>query len=382
MHGAPHVSYPDVTRIVFITGTAATVREGSGTYVGISALQKALVALGVEVMLIEPPAALRSARARLWFNYRARRKALIPGAQAIVGFDLDGIFVSARDALNVACIDVACIKGVLAEELRFERGLERANLQVQSWFEKKRVRQAGRVLTTSCYAARSLEQHYGIPASRVRIVPELIDLAHWQAALAQSTRQHRVQASILCVAHLYARKDVATLLRAMQRLQTTAVLRIVGIGPELPRLRRLSRQLNLESRVTFLEHISFTQLAHEYRNADVFCLPSRQEGFGIVLLEAMAAGLPVVAARAAAIPEVVPDGQCGVLVEPGDAAGFAAALDALLKDPALRQRLGQAGFARAAEYDAPRVARDFLAAIGSAACSEEAASSGKAASSS
>ncbi len=375
MHGTPQLSYPEVTRIVFITGTATTVREGSGTYVGISALQKALVALGVEVVLIEPPAALRSAVARLWFNYRAGRRTQIPGTHAIVGFDLDGIFIPARDALDVTCIDVASIKGVLAEELRFERGLVRASLRLQSWFEKRRVQQAGRVLTTSQYAARSLERHYGVPAGHVRIVPELIDLAHWQAALARSPQEHRAQPGILCVAHLYPRKDVATLLRAIRQMETDALLRIVGIGPELTRLRRLCRDLHLESRVTFLEHISFAQLAQEYRNADVFCLPSRQEGFGIVLLEAMAAGLPVVAARTAAIPEVVPDGQCGLLVEPGDVAGFAAALDALLKDSALRQRLGNAGLARAEQYDAPCIGREFLAAIGTAASGGHAASS-------
>lgn len=363
MHGAPPVSYPDVTRIVFIAGTA-TVREGSGTYVGISALQKALVALGVEVVLVEPPAPLRSVFARLWFNYRARKKAQAPGAHAIVGFDLDGIFVSARGAQNVASI-----KGVLAEEQRFEQGLERLNLRLQSLFERRRVRRADRVFTTSHYAARSLEQHYGIPAASVHIVPELIDLAHWQGALAQAPDERRADASILCVAHLYPRKDVATLLRAIERLEAKAVLRIVGIGPELARLRRLSCQLHLDGRVTFLEHLSFAQLAQEYRNADVFCLPSRQEGFGIVLLEAMAAGLPIVASRAAAIPEVVPDGQCGLLVEPGDAAAFAAALDALLKDSGLRQSLGQAGRERAERYDAAVVARKFLAAIGQAASS-------------
>ena len=67
---------------------------------------------------------------------------------------------------------------------------------------------------------------------------------------------------------------------------------------------------------------------------------------------------------APAQPEVVPDGECGVLVKPGDAEGFAAALDRLLNDPSARQRLGQAGRRRAVQYDAPVVAEQFLAAIG------------------
>jgi glycosyltransferase involved in cell wall biosynthesis len=347
-----------LARLLFFTGTTATVQRGSGTYVGISVLRNALIALGHEVELIAPPAPLGSALARLWFNYCARKQARNAQHDAIVGFDLDGIFVSPHGAL-----DVASIKGVLAEELRFEKGWARVSLLIQSRFERLRVRSAGRILTTSHYAARSLEKHYGIPARDVRIVPELIDLERWRTALDDARPLSRPEPSILCVAHLYPRKDVGTLLDAMARLQLPAMLRVVGVGPELPRLRRLARTLAIERRVEFLEHVSFSELAQEYRNADVFCLPSRQEGFGIVLLEAMAAGLPVVAARASAIPEVVPDGECGLLVEPGDSAGFAAAIERFLSDPLARAQFGNAGQRHAARYDAPLVAAEFLAAL-------------------
>jgi glycosyltransferase involved in cell wall biosynthesis len=166
------------------------------------------------------------------------------------------------------------------------------------------------------------------------------------------------------VAHLYPRKDVATLLRAFQNLQRDVSLRIVGTGPELPRLRREARSLHVADRVEFLGHIPFSALAAEYRRADLFCLPSRQEGFGIVFLEAMAAGLPIVAARAAAVPEVVSDGECGILVAPGNSEGLAFALARLLSDPAARLRLGSAGLARVRRYDAPQVAGQFLEAVG------------------
>src|SRR5262249_20116824 len=161
---------------------------------------------------------------------------------------------------------------------------------------------------------------------------------------------------ILCVAHLYPRKDVATLLDAIVRLPPEVVLRVVGAGPELPDLRRRAERLALGHRVEFLEHVPFGQLAAEYRRADVLCLPPRQQGFGIVFLEAMAAGLPIVAARAAAVPEVVADGECGVLVEPRDAAALAAALERLLDDADERQRLGREGRRRVERYDAPLVA--------------------------
>jgi glycosyltransferase involved in cell wall biosynthesis len=359
MQRARQLYRTDSTHMVFVTGTATSVREGSGTYVGISALREALMALGVDVMLIAPGEQQLSAIGRLWFNYRARANSRLSRANVVVGFDLDGVFIAAHDAL-----DVACIKGVIAEELRFEKGLQRLSLWLQSYFEKRRVRTADRVLTTSQYAAQCIAKHYGVPAEQICIVPELIDLRRWHTALRQANRERRPAASILCVAHLYRRKDVATLLRAMARLKFPAVLRIVGVGPDLARLRRLSHALHLEGRVRFLEHVSFVDLVLEYRSADIFCLPSCQEGFGIVLLEAMAAGLPVVASRTAAIPETVLDQQCGLLVEPGDVAGFATALDELLRSPTTRQRLGRAGLQRAALYDAPVVAHRFLTSLG------------------
>src|SRR6266542_5516984 len=102
------------------------------------------------------------------------------------------------------------------------------------------------------------------------------------------------------------------LLGAMTRLDSEVALRVAGTGPQLDRLRILAGRLGLAQRVEFLGHVSFTRLAAEYRRAGIFCLPSRQEGFGIVFLEAMAAGLPIVAARAAAVPEVLADGECGI----------------------------------------------------------------------
>ena len=81
--------------------------------------------------------------------------------------------------------------------------------------------------------------------------------------------------------------------------------------------------------------------------ADVFVHTSRWEGFGIVLLEAMLASLPIVATRVSAVPEVVEDGRTGILVDAGDAPGLAGALDRLLSDPEGARRLGDAGLIRA-----------------------------------
>ncbi len=103
-----------------------------------------------------------------------------------------------------------------------------------------------------------------------------------------------------------------------------------------------------------------SRLAQEYNRCDVFCLPSVQEGFGIVFLEAMAAGKPIVAARAAAIPELV---RSGILVEPDNPAALAEAIVCLNRDPGHRLSLGAAGLRDVEQFEMNRVAARFLVAI-------------------
>jgi glycosyltransferase involved in cell wall biosynthesis len=112
--------------------------------------------------------------------------------------------------------------------------------------------------------------------------------------------------------------------------------------------------------VEFLGTVSRRELAERYRRAAVFCLPSRQEGFGIVFLEAMAHAKPIVAARAAAVPETVADGEVGILADPNDPDAFAQGLAALLTDQGLRRQMGDAGRRRVEAYRADRVAGLFL----------------------
>jgi len=350
-----------VARLLFVTGTSPNVRGGSGTFVGISVLAEALRQAGHTVTTLAPETRggpISLAR-RLAFNLRARRPVReAAGVDAVVGFDMDGVFLAGGNARRVVAV-----KGGLAEEARFESGTARLRLTIEARLEGRNVRKADCVLATSVYSRQRILQDYGAVPEKVVVVPEPIDLLRWRRAL-DAAPSVAEEGAILCVAHLYPRKDVATLLDALSRIPPPARLTVVGTGPELPRLERRARELGLGERAVFLGHVPFERLASEYRRASVFCLPSRQEGFGIVFLEAMAAGLPIVAARAAAVPELVVDGDSGILVPPGDPEALAAALGRLLGDPSERERLAACGGMRVRSNDAPRVARLFLDAIG------------------
>ena len=151
----------------------------------------------------------------------------------------------------------------------------------------------------------------------------------------------------LAVGRLIEQKDHETLLRAFALVHAQlpeARLAILGSGPLEQRTRSLVQELGLSGVVVLPGR---TEIRDWLQRADVFVHTSRWEGFGIVLLEAMLAGLPVVATRVSAVPEVVADGETGALVEAGDAEGVARELGRLLADPERSARLGAAGLERA-----------------------------------
>jgi phosphatidyl-myo-inositol dimannoside synthase len=349
-----------MAHLVFLTSTPPSVAYGSGTWVGISVLRDAIVALGHEVTIItrSPKSAHETTLSRVVFNLRAQSRVRQMKPDALIGFDLDGVFVR-TDAVHVAAI-----KGVLADEAAHERGMHRRALALQARLEARNIRRADRVITTSDYSLRRIVRFYGAEPAKISIVPEPIDLAMWERSLRDAPSNIEGPLRVLCVAHLYPRKGVDTLVRAFARVQQNAVLRIVGIGPEKSRLEHLVRSLGIDRRVHFLGLLSFHELLSEYRSATLFALPTAQEGFGIVFLEAMASSLPIVAGRAAAVPEVVDEGVTALLVDPGDETALAESLATLLDEPAMRLAMGSAGAERVRKYDAPVVARQFLDAVG------------------
>lgn len=339
-------------RIRFLTSTPLDIRSGSGTYVGIHVLARALESLGHSVEIEFPALRLPVYTAqRLVFNRRLRPRS---DFDLTIGFDLDGYTIATADVGHVAAL-----KGVIADEVRFERGFTRWTMSLQARRERLHVQRAARVIATSRYSAECAREAYALPRLPA-IVPELIELSAWQSLLQPAPASARF--TVLSVGRFYRRKRIDLLLRAASQLRMhipELEIRIVGNGPCRETWHSLAENLRLGGTVTWLGDVSRAQLAREYSAAHLFCLPSVQEGFGIVLLEAMAAGKPIIAARAAAIPEVAPHAE---LVEPESAEALAAGILRLYDSETLRGEQARTGLEWVRQFDAALVAQRFLEA--------------------
>lgn len=331
--------------------------RGSGTAVAVHGLTEALEEQGQPILRYAPKSLKRPLTlSRLLFNLRILPTLLANPPDIVVGIDWDGWLYSRIPGRSPY---IVCVKGVLADEATFESGVTRRLLAFQSRLERLNLEAADHVLTTSRYSKQRLVELYHLPASKISIVPEGIDLAGWSQRLRKAPKLPKREFTILCVAKQFPRKRIHLLLEAVHRLKSDhrLKLRIIGDGPEHESIKKKAKQLGLESAIAGAVPGS---LAAEYANADLFCLPSVQEGFGIVFLEAMAAGLPIVASRSAAIPEVVKDGRTGLLARPNDCFDLAKKLKALIASPSLRRRFSKNARQEVKLYDWPLIAESFL----------------------
>jgi glycosyltransferase involved in cell wall biosynthesis len=183
--------------------------------------------------------------------------------------------------------------------------------------------------------------------------------------------------AILSIGTLHEVKGQTHLVEACRRLAADGVpfrCTVVGEGPDRPALERQVAAAGLTRQVEFLGQRTREEIAALIGSSDVLVAPSvptrggKREGIPVVLMEAMSAGLPVVASALSGIPELVVDGSSGLTVPPGDAAAIAAALRRLHDDPELRARLGVAARERVlAEFDVDRNAARLVERIGAVA---------------
>lgn len=200
------------------------------------------------------------------------------------------------------------------------------------WLNRRSLHAASALITWCDWARRSLIDDYGVDSARITVIPPGVDLDQWPKPRSKDTM---TPARILFVGADLARKGGETLLHAFDSsLQERCELHLVTKSAVEPRpgvhvYRDVSPNSDLLKRL--------------YATADLFVLPTLADCFPLVIQEAMAAGLPVIATDVGAIREAVCDGQTGFLVPPGDARALGAALDALVGDAARRRTMGIQG---------------------------------------
>jgi len=221
-----------------------------------------------------------------------------------------------------------------------------------NYVDRVSLRSADRVVTV-CQAFMPRLAACGVTSDRIRILHNsvmpfspvsLSERAELRSRLGIGTDE----AVVLAIGRLSREKGHAVLLRALQQLRSNPrkwKLVLVGMGPERETLMRLARSLGLSERVLFAG--AHADVRPFYATADVFVLPSLSEGSPNVLLEAMAAKLPIAATKAGGNPEIILHNETGLLVPIGDPQSLASAITQLLGEPDLASRFAEAACARA-----------------------------------
>ena len=226
---------------------------------------------------------------------------------------------------------------------------------VPRWSRRFSARRARFAFAVSDNTRHALVRSIGLPLDAVWRLPNTLEPGFDLLSGGGAGANDDGPAELLTVARLDAgegMKGVDQTLEAVARLvQRHPDLRycIVGKGSDRPRLQALASSLQLDDHAVFLQDLSDEELAETYRGCSVFVMPSGQEGFGIVFLEAMKFAKPCIGGAAGGTPEVIDDGRTGLLVPYGDVDALESALERLILDGELRRRMGLAGRKRLEE---------------------------------
>ena len=224
------------------------------------------------------------------------------------------------------------------------------------WFNKL----DGRIAVSST-AMEFISRYF---PSDYTIIPNGIDLPHFSRQVTPLEQFCDGKLNILFVGRMEKRKGFKYLLGAYEKVKRELPqCRLIVVGPQdrsYGKYQRLAVKRNLKD-VVFTGYVSYEELPRYYKSADIFCSPATcWESFGLVLLEAMAAGKPTVASDIAGYAAVVNDGVDGLLVKPRDEKALAGTILQLLQDGSLRERMGEMGKVKAGDYSWEKVAQQVM----------------------
>ncbi|SMC87921.1 Glycosyl transferases group 1 [Fulvimarina manganoxydans] len=277
---------------------------------------------------------------------------------------IDGLAFGAMPDIALAECERLRLVALIHHPLGFEAGLDAVSRDRLLASERRALTAPLAIVVTSPATKRTLVEEFGVSETDVTVA---LPGTRKPAADSDGRREREVaDPHILAIGTIIERKDHATLVKALAQIADRAwCCTIVGNDQAEPEtanaLRDLVDTLGLADRI--LIHGAAVDVESFYRQADIFALASRYEGYGMVFAEALVHGLPIVACRGGAIPDVVPE-SAGILVEPGDVDAFADALRSLLDEPERRAQLSASGRAEGMRLpdwsDTARIVADLL----------------------
>jgi glycosyltransferase-like protein len=273
-----------------------------------------------------------------------------------------------QDCVGAVALNRLRRQGMKAPTVRTIHHVDIFNEYKLEKFQKESIDDCDVKLVVSKYWRGWLKENYGITAE---ITYNGINAERFSRANGDTIRKKlglRNSQVILFIGGLEPRKGLEYLIFAMEQVikrHPNAKLVAIARGGLVERgesawFRMLIGRLRLKEQVKLIEFIEEEEVPQYYAAADVYVMPSRMEGWGIGLMEAMAAGKPVIATRAGGIPELVAHGKNGLLVEPGDISALAEALCQLLDSRKLRKKLGKNGIETVKKYSWEKTAKKTL----------------------
>jgi len=235
--------------------------------------------------------------------------------------------------------------------------------------EAQVLRNADRVICATEQERASLRQLYGARDDKVTVIPLGVDLDRFRPSAKQEARASlglRDERIILFVGRIEPLKGLDILINAAAMLESDVDCAVLVVGgdetslPQVKELRDLARERGIEHRVAFVGAVDHADLPAYYNAADVCVVPSHYESFGLVAVEAMASGVPVVASRVGGLAGTVKDGETGYLIPWLCPEPFAERIDLLLENEPLRQNLGEAAREAMGRYRWENVAASVL----------------------
>ncbi len=227
---------------------------------------------------------------------------------------------------------------------------------IKDLFKKGNLEKVSKIVAVSENNRQLLMKLYPQQKDKMTVIHNGLDTIWWQSQLLRFTDLDRRKIKeelflarentliIISIAELHERKGLKYLIEAIPVVAAkfpNIKLVIVGEGPERKELEKLIKKLKIENHATLTGRQK--EIPKLLKSSDIFVLPSRREAFGLVVLEAMITGLPVIASNTGGITEIIENGKTGILVEPEDSTKIAAALIDLIAHPEKREKLAIAG---------------------------------------